>query len=130
MSKTSAPPAIAATEHVTPISAEAAAAYTVDGRAPACIAAPESVVQLQEILTTAQNVGQHVIPVGGGAHLHLGNPPDAYDLALSAARLNRIIAHEPADIVDVLTDQIHSSGSAKLDHGVILTGQRTIERNR
>lgn len=98
MSKTSAPPAIAATEHVTPISAEAAAAYTVDGRAPACIAAPESVVQLQEILTTAQNIAQHVIPVGGGAHLHLGNPPDAYDLALSAARLNRIVAHEPADM--------------------------------
>jgi glycolate oxidase FAD binding subunit len=38
------------------------------------------------------------IPVGGGAHLHLGNPPEAYDLALSTARLNRIVAHEPADM--------------------------------
>jgi glycolate oxidase FAD binding subunit len=39
-----------------------------------------------------------VIPVGGATQLSLGNVPSTYDVALSMRRLDRVVAHEPADL--------------------------------
>jgi glycolate oxidase FAD binding subunit len=72
--------------------------YEVDGARPEVVVAPSTVEQLQAVLTEAQTSGVAVIPFGGGTHIGAGNPPAAYDVALSLARLDRITAHEPADL--------------------------------
>ena len=73
--------------------------YAIDGMAPDAVIGPTSIEQLQSILTEASASGVSVIPLGGGTHLGAGNAPASYDVALSLARLNRIVEYEPADLV-------------------------------
>ena len=71
------------------------AAHTVDGIAPDAIALPAHEDELALVLAAARMSGLAVIAVGGGSHLASGNVPEAYDVALSTAALNRTIEHEP-----------------------------------
>ncbi len=73
-------------------------AYTVDGFTPAAAVAPERVEDVQLVLTEAARSGVSAVPIGGGTHLGAGNTPDSYDVAVSLRQMNRIIAHEPADL--------------------------------
>ncbi|MHB8377179.1 MAG: FAD-binding oxidoreductase [Dehalococcoidia bacterium] len=73
-------------------------AYAVDGMLPDVVVTPVSIEQLQACLSEAGTRGLAVIPFGGGAHMALGNTPAAYDVALALGRLDRIVAHEPADL--------------------------------
>jgi len=73
-------------------------ACEVDGLTPAVTVTPESPAQIQKSLAEAHNRHLHVTIVGGGAHLHLGNIPEAFDVAVSISRVNRIVDHEPADM--------------------------------
>lgn len=75
-----------------------AGTVTVDGRQIARVLTPESSQEVADILATAADTGDGVIPVGGGTLLGIGNPPERADVALSTRRLNRILAHEPADL--------------------------------
>jgi glycolate oxidase FAD binding subunit len=74
------------------------AAYEVDGRRPAAALLPGSADEIAEILRFASVEHLAVIPVGGKTHLHIGMPPQRYDLALDLSRLNRILAYEPRDL--------------------------------
>jgi glycolate oxidase FAD binding subunit len=74
------------------------AAYEVDGRRPAAALLPGSAAEIAEILRFASAERLAVIPVGGKTHLHIGMPPQRYDLALDLSRLNRILAYEPRDL--------------------------------
>jgi len=65
---------------------------------PACIVTPSSVAQVSELLAYAHERNVTVIPVGNATHLHVGSPPSRYDIALSLNRLNRVVAHEAADM--------------------------------
>ena len=42
--------------------------------------------------------GAAIVPWGGGCRQSLGYPPERYTLALSTAKLNRIVEYEPADL--------------------------------
>ena len=70
----------------------------VDGLTPSAVVTPSSIVQIQHVLSEAVTRGIGIIPIGGGTHLGCGNAPISYDVALSLAQMNRIIAHEPADL--------------------------------
>jgi glycolate oxidase FAD binding subunit len=72
--------------------------FTVDEMTPAVAGVPDSLVQLQQILAEAHKSRLSVIAIGGGTHLGAGNFPTTYDVALLMARMNRVIAHEPADL--------------------------------
>jgi glycolate oxidase FAD binding subunit len=72
--------------------------FAVDGSTPSVTVSPVTLAQLQHILAEAHNSALSVVPIGGGAHLGAGNVPSAYDVALSMARMGRVIAHEPADL--------------------------------
>jgi glycolate oxidase FAD binding subunit len=72
--------------------------FAVDEMTPAVAAAPSSLAQLQQALTEAHKSRLSVVSIGGGTHLGAGNFPSAYDLALLLARMNRVIAHESADL--------------------------------
>ena len=71
---------------------------TVDGVMPRVAVAPSSLAELQFVLARAHAARLSVIPVGGGTHLAAGNVPVAYDVALSLARMDRVVAYEPADL--------------------------------
>lgn len=80
------------------LAGDAAAAFTVDGRAPRWVAFPGSVEEVSRCLAVAAGAGLAVVPTGRGARLHWGNAPRALDLVLSLRRLDRVLAHEPADL--------------------------------
>lgn len=80
------------------LTGEAAGPFAVDGRVPRWVAFPGSVEEVSRCLALATEVGLAVTPTGRGARLGWGNPPGALDLVLSLRRLDRILAHEPADL--------------------------------
>ncbi len=77
---------------------EGTAAFAVDGRAPRWVAAPASAEEVSRCLALVWADGLAVAPTGRGTRRHWGNPPRALDLVLSLSRLDRIVAHEPADL--------------------------------
>ena len=76
-----------------------AASHAVDGLTPRSIAEPSSVDELCAALHHANERGQAVIPWGAGLHMSLGNAPARYDIALRTAKLDRVVEHEPADLM-------------------------------
>ncbi|MFT4038074.1 MAG: FAD-binding protein [Thermomicrobiales bacterium] len=72
---------------------------SVDGVAVGRFIAPDSAQAIAAQLAEAANLGQTVIPVGGGTALGLGNAPRSADIALSTRALSAIIDYEPTDLV-------------------------------
>jgi glycolate oxidase FAD binding subunit len=73
-------------------------AYAVDAAVPDVAVAPRTIDELQAALLEAQVNGLHVIARGGGTHMGAGNCASEYDIALSLAGMNNVLAHEPADM--------------------------------
>jgi glycolate oxidase FAD binding subunit len=73
-------------------------AFAVDGLTPHAAVSPSTYEQVAEVMRYAHAEGLAVIPWGGGTLMHIGNVPSRYDIALSLARLDRVVEHEPADL--------------------------------
>ncbi len=71
----------------------------IDGVAVGRVESPADGPAVAALLEDAANLGQSVIPVGGGTSLSLGNPPTSADIALSTGKLGGIIDYEPVDLV-------------------------------
>lgn len=80
-----------------PASPEALASQAVEGVVPSAVVAPGSVESLAATVQMASELGYAVIPRGGGTKMDFGHPPSRADIVVSLERLNRIVAHEPAD---------------------------------
>jgi len=80
------------------LSGDRAAAHAVDGVAPRFVAAPTTVTGVSRVLAVASAHRLAVVPAAGGARLGWGAPPRRLDVVLSLVRLDRILAHEPADL--------------------------------
>ena len=65
---------------------------------PRFVATPAAVSGVSRVLALATAHRLAVVPTGGGARLGWGAPPRRLDVLLSLARLDRILAHEPADL--------------------------------
>lgn len=74
------------------------ASYEVDGLAPTVVAEPGTYKEVAEVLRFANSERFAVVPRSGGHQMQLGNLPSRYDVALSLARLDKVIDHEPADL--------------------------------
>ena len=72
--------------------------HTIDGVTVGQTVTPQSAEEIATILADASQLGQAVIPVGGGTSLALGNPPRGADLALSTRALSQVIDYEPPDL--------------------------------
>lgn len=80
------------------LTGERAAAYGLGGTAPAAAVLPRDEADVSRTLAVAFRDGLGVVPWGGGVHQSLGRAPSRYDVALDLARLNRVLAYEPADM--------------------------------
>ncbi|MDE2824901.1 MAG: FAD-binding oxidoreductase [Gemmatimonadota bacterium] len=80
-----------------PASREALASHAVEGVVPSAVVAPGSLESLAATVRMASELGYTVIPRGGGTKMDFGHPPSRADIVVSLERLNRIVAHEPAD---------------------------------
>jgi glycolate oxidase subunit GlcD len=61
--------------------------------------APNSIEEACEVMRSASAEGRTVIPAGAQTWIDVGNPMRAANVILTTARLNRIIEHEPADLI-------------------------------
>ncbi|MFI5395160.1 MAG: FAD-binding oxidoreductase [Candidatus Binatia bacterium] len=77
---------------------DTAHAFTVDDLTPQYVLFPETVDQLSRCIAAVDQAGLAMMPVGSGTRLGIGNLPQRYDIAVSTRRLNRILAHEAADM--------------------------------
>ena len=77
---------------------EALARFRVDGVAPKAVVYPSTSEEVGGVLRYANDGGLAVIAWGGGSEIHIGNPPERYDIALSTSKLSALVEHEPADL--------------------------------
>ncbi len=80
------------------LAGDLAGAHAVAGVRPRFVAAPTSVDGVSRVLALASARGLAVAPTGAGARLAWGAPPSRLDIVLSLARLDRVLAYEPADL--------------------------------
>jgi glycolate oxidase FAD binding subunit len=80
------------------LAGDAVTAWTVAGVAPRFVASPVSIAGVSRLLAIAHARRLAVVPTGAGARLGWGTPPARLDVVLSLARLDRVLAHEPADL--------------------------------
>ena len=76
--------------------------FAVDGLLPQLALQPSTADSLAAALALADRAELAVILHGGGSSLHVGRPPERYDLALDTRRLDRLIAYEPDDLTVTL----------------------------
>ncbi len=72
--------------------------YDVDGVAPIDVVAPVNESELSRIVADANADRIGIIPWGGGSRISLGNTPARRCLVVDMTRLNRVIAHNSADL--------------------------------
>ena len=60
---------------------------------------PESIEQVCEVMKLAASEGWTITPAGAATWLDVGNSEATADIVVSTKNLNRIIEHEPADLV-------------------------------
>jgi glycolate oxidase FAD binding subunit len=74
------------------------AAHAIDRRQPRLVVQPETTAQAADIIALAGRERFAVVPWGQGTQMHLGQTPVRYDLALSLAKLTRIVDYDTANL--------------------------------
>jgi glycolate oxidase FAD binding subunit len=69
----------------------------ISGSSPQCIAAPQTIAELSEVLAAAAANHWRVLPCGAGSKLRWGGLTEV-DLIVSTARMNRLIDHAVGDL--------------------------------
>jgi glycolate oxidase FAD binding subunit len=73
-------------------------AYGVDAQVPWAVVSPANADEVAAVLALAHREELAVVPWGGGTGMRLGRPLERLDIALRLHRLNKLIAHAPADL--------------------------------
>ena len=71
---------------------------TIDGVIPEWVVEPGNESELALVLAQANTAGLRVAPRGGGTKSGWGDTPEKVDLALSTAKLNRVLEHAHQDL--------------------------------
>jgi len=72
--------------------------YRLGGRVPQAAVRPADAAAVARVLEFASDAGLGVVPWGHGSYQSIGRPPSRYDLAIDLSALDRLLAHEPADM--------------------------------
>ena len=70
----------------------------IDGIIPEAVVSPRSIDELSRFLSYANEEGLAVAPRGGGTQLALGNRMQRLDAVVDISALNRVVAHNAADL--------------------------------
>lgn len=70
----------------------------MDGVTPAAVVEPTDAKELAAIVQWARSHQVALLPATTGLYLPLGNPPAAIGVAVSLARLNRVLHYDPGDL--------------------------------
>lgn len=81
-----------------PLDRQRVDAFGLGGRLPTLAVAPHDPATLAELQRRANDAGLGVVVFGGATLQSIGNAPTRYDLAISLARLTRVLAYEPHDL--------------------------------
>ena len=73
--------------------------HSIDGVPPEAVVFPTEMKEVSEVLFLATREEKAVTPWGGGTQMALGNTPSRVGIVLGLSRLNRVLLHEPADLV-------------------------------
>lgn len=73
-------------------------AYAIEAQRPQLVAQPETVEQAAALLALAGRERAPVVPWGQGTQMHLGRAPRHYAIALSLARLTRVVDYDSANL--------------------------------
>lgn len=73
--------------------------YSLYNLKPSTVLQPSSIDALAEQVRQANSERAVIVPWGSGTRQHIGAAPVRYDIALDLKGLNRIIEHNPADLV-------------------------------
>jgi glycolate oxidase FAD binding subunit len=71
----------------------------IDGVPAELVAWPASVAEASRVLAAAHRAGKHVVVVGNGSKLGLGDPPEGVDLIVCTRRMDRVLEHAAGDLV-------------------------------
>jgi glycolate oxidase FAD binding subunit len=91
----------------------------IDGVIPRYVTEPESPEAMAETLAHASRERMRTVIRGGGTKLDWGRPPQAVDLVVSTARLNRLVAHRHGDLTATV-----QAGMTLRDLNRALSGER------
>jgi len=94
--------------------------YAAGGVAPACVVQPADAAGVAAAVRAAAELGLALVPAGNGTHLGIGWPPRRYDAALTTRRLDRIVAHDAADMTVTVEAGVTL---AALDAALAVAGQ-------
>lgn len=72
--------------------------FAVDGVEPQVLVRLQSREDIARFTEWANTHFYAIIPWGGGTRMSMGNVPRKYEIALSLARLNRVVEHTPEDM--------------------------------
>ncbi len=72
--------------------------YAVDGVLPRFAIIPETVEQVSQAVSLANQQGLTLITRGGGSRLNLGGMPERFDVLLETSKLTRLLEHEAPDL--------------------------------
>ena len=97
--------------------------YDIDGLLPSVgVYEPDDVSDLQGFMSERNMAGETVSIIGGGTRLQFGNKLESYDYAVDMSSINKVVAHNEAD----LTCRVQSGLKVKQlqdllnDHGQFL----------
>src|ERR1700722_14353302 len=73
-------------------------AYTIDKKAPASAARPQSTAEIVDVVKFAVKEKLAIVSTGARTKLGMGLPPRQYDIALDVTRLDRLVSYDPGDL--------------------------------
>ncbi|WP_089935396.1 FAD-binding oxidoreductase [Candidatus Entotheonella palauensis] len=72
--------------------------HAIDGGQPSVVARPATIEQAAEVVAWAGRERLAVVPWGQGTQMHVGAPPQRYDIALDLSGLNRVLEYDAANL--------------------------------
>lgn len=85
-------------EHIPPLWQDPIQRANLSENLPSCIVYPNTVEELQSIMTCAYNHSWSTLPCGSGSKLGWGGIGKGVDMVMSTERLNRVIEHAVGDL--------------------------------
>jgi glycolate oxidase FAD binding subunit len=93
----------------------------IDGMLPQAVITPREPAHLLDTIAEARSKRLGIVASGGGTLLHIGSPPDAYDIRVSMTAIANILEQNPEDMTVICEAGVSLS---RLQRSLAKVGQR------